>query len=488
MRRHISMQRRFDCTVVEDIRLNLNCRDEIIPVLMGLQHIYSIPSLRKEILTLVAEDVNRQTREDLGREGLNHWQILVLASVRMGCNLDYDKLQDLAEQHRTLRHVMGIGDWDEKTNLGWRRIRDNVCLIRPETIEKISQLIVAAGHELEPEAIQKVRADSFVIQTNIHYPTESTLILDGTRKVIEFCGDLADMFGLPGWRQQTHLLKKIRQAVRVIGRQARSKSKKRQGNVKQSYQVLLRRAKKVLDRADELFQTLETECDIDVASICKMADLQEFSARTRQVCDTAYRRVILGEEVPNSEKLFSIFEPHTQLYKRGKASEPIQFGRLVLIYEDRAGFIVHHHIMPREAQDQDVAVDQTRILQTRAGGKIKELSLDCGFHSPENQQVLQSIISHPCLPKKGSNQAAEQNEKASVRFRQARKRHSGVESAIGAMQSGNGLKRSRDRHLIGFERYVALGILGRNLHTLGKILIQQEDPLCEAACSYRAAA
>lgn len=227
---------------------------------------------------------------------------------------------------------------------------------------------------------------------------------------------------------------------------------------------------------------------MDLGLLGKLAELRGFMARTRQVCSTAYRRVMLGEVVPNSEKLFSIFEPHTQLYKRGKASTPIQFGRQALIYEDSAGFVVHHHIMPRDSHDQDVAVEQTRILQERVGDKIEELSFDCGFHSPENQEGLQSLVAYPCLPKKGNKQSAEQMDDASVRFRQARKRHAGVESAIGAMQSGNGLKRSRDRQLIGFERYVALGILGRNLHALGKIVIQQEDELCEAACSYRAAA
>jgi hypothetical protein len=274
----------------------------------------------------------------------------------------------------------------------------------------------------------------------------------------------------------------------MIGRPARSKSKMQKGSVKLSYKILLKRAKQVLDRADALIRTLESESEMDMASIGKLADLLDFMARTRQVCGTAYGRVILGEEVPHSEKLFSIFETHTQLYKRGKASEAVQFGRLVLIFEDRAGFVVHHHLLPREAQDQDVAVEQTRLLQKRVGDKIKGLSFDCGFHSPDNQKGLQSIVQHPCLPKTGSYQAVEQMEKANVRFRQARKHHAGVEAAIGAMQSGNGLKRSRDRRLIGFERYVALGILGRNLHTLGKIVIQQEDEWCEAACSHRAAA
>lgn len=440
-----------------------------------------------EILQLVGQDVHQETRDDCGREGLDLWQILVLAAVRLGCNLNYDKLQDLAEQHRTLRHVMGVGDWDEDTNFSWRRIRDNVCLHQPATIERISHLVVAAGHRLVPDAIHKVRADSFVVETNIHHPTESSLILDGVRKVMELCAELAGTFELPGWRQQAHLFKKIKQIVRLIGRHARSKSEKHKQRVKQSYQRLFRRAAVVLQRAEELAQALETGGNLDLAATARVADLQVYISRTRHVCGTAHRRVVLGEQVPNQEKLFSIFEPHTQLYKRGKAGQPVQFGRLVLIYEDQAGFVVHHHLLPRDAQDREVAIAQTRRLQERVGGKIRELSFDSGFHSPENQKELAKLIPHPCLPAMGTHQAAAQQAKTSVRFHAARKRHAGVESAVGALQSGNGLKRSRDRSTPGFERYVILGILGRNIHTLGKLLIQRENASCEAACTYRAA-
>ena len=92
MRKPHSNQKRFDCHAVHQVQLNLNCRDEIIPVLRSLQHVYSTPSLRQEILSLVAADVNRDSRHDRGREGLAYWQVLVLAGVRLGCNLDYDKL------------------------------------------------------------------------------------------------------------------------------------------------------------------------------------------------------------------------------------------------------------------------------------------------------------------------------------------------------------------------------------------------------------
>ena len=100
MRKPFSSQQRLDCNTVLHVPLNLECRDEIIPILRALQHIYSKPTLRDEILRLIADDVNKDARDDCGRDGLDYWQILVLAAVRLGCNLDYDKLQDLAEQHQ----------------------------------------------------------------------------------------------------------------------------------------------------------------------------------------------------------------------------------------------------------------------------------------------------------------------------------------------------------------------------------------------------
>jgi len=183
--------------------------------------------------------------------------------------------------------------------------------------------------------------------------------------------------------------------------------------------------------------------------------------------------------------LFSIFETHTQLYKRGKAAEPVQFGRQVLVYEDGAGFITHAYLLPRNADDHDVVVKQTRILQKRLGGRIRQASFDRGFHSPENQRQLAEIVAHPCVPMPGAIQAEQQEAEATVEFRQARQRHPGIESAINALQTGNGLSRCRDRSERGFSRYIQLSVLGRNLHVLGKILLAQEDAHCEAAESRR---
>ena len=488
MRKPHSHQKRFDCHAVNQVQLNFNCRDEIIPVLRSLQHIYSRPALRQEILRLVALDVNRDSRSDRGREGLDYWQVLVLAGVRLGCDLDYDKLQDLAEQHRALRHIMGIGDWETQVDFSWRRIRDNVCLLQSTTIDKISQALVAQGHQLVPDAAKRIRADSFVLETNIHYPTESSLINDGVRKVIELSVDLADELNLSGWRQYQHLLKNIQQITREIGRIAARKGANYQQRMEKQYCQLLKQTKRILRRAKDLCEqalALPTaEWDVSVQT----SNIKHFMDLTQQVCNTARRRVLQGETVPNEDKLFSIFEPHTQLYKRGKAGEPVQFGRLLLVYEDAAGFLVHQHLMDRNAQDVDVAIEQTRVLQQRLQNQIEEISFDCGFHSPENQTGLAKIVPLVCLPKKGKHQAAKQNASSSDAFRRARRRHSGVEAAIGALQAGNGMKRCRDKTELGFERYLSLGVFGRNLHTLGKLLIARENESAAAALSKRQAA
>ncbi len=488
MRKPFDRQKRLDCSAVQEVRLNLDCRDEIVPTLRALQHIYSQPKLREEILQAIARDVNRTTSRRRGRRGMDYWQILVLAAVRLGCNLDYDKLQDLAEQHRALRQVMGIGDWDEQTTFDWRRIRDNLTKIRPETIERIHQLVVAAGHELVPEAAETVRADSFVVETNIHYPTESSLIRDGLRKILTLGASLAFLLGVGGWRQHKHLDRKAKKLARQIERIAARKGADYQQRLKAPYRELLTLAQTVVDRAEALRIAIQKASAADPEVLGLDAELAVFIERTRHVCGTARRRVLEGEKVPNREKLFSLFETHTQLYKRGKANEPVQFGRQVLVYEDGAGFITHAYLLPREADDRDVVVDQTRRLQKRLGGRIQQASFDRGFHTPENQRELAEIIEHPCLPMPGRRQAAEQTEGASIEFRQARQRHPGIESAIAALEAGNGLARCRDRSERGFRRYIQLGVLGRNLHVLGKLLIAQEHGDRPAAQSRRKAA
>ena len=488
-------QERLDCLPISEVKLNLNCRDEIIPILRALQHVYSYAPLRRELLGLVGKDVNQGTSRKHGRRGLNYWEVTVLAAVRLGCNLDYDKLQDLAENHRSLQQIMGIGAWQaEDVDFDWRRLEDNLLKLRPETLKKVNDLIVRAGHELKPQAIASVRGDTFVVETNIHHPTESTLIGDGLRKIMRLAAGLAAENRLGGWRQHEHLLGSVRKLVREIGQASRAKG---QGadRLKPGYQKLLELAKDLLTRARQLLKALAFSVDqatftLDIVKSAVLPATREglllhYVTLTEKVCATARRRVLQGETVANEEKIFSIFEPHTELIKRGKQPVPIQYGHNVLVVEDAVGFVVEYRVVDNGVLDQDLVVPVMKELQKRFGGKIKSASFDRAFHTPENQKDLAEIVRTPCIAAKGQEKGRQQQKEGTVAFRKARQNHPGVESAVGALQAGNGLKRCRDRSKQGYERYVALGVLGRNLQTLGKLLLAQDHADCQAAKSKR---
>jgi hypothetical protein len=486
---------RLDGLPIPAVPLNLDCRDEIIPILRALQQVYGDAQARRELLTLVGKDINPTTSRRHGRRGLNYWEITVIAAVRLGCNLDYDKLQDLAENHRRLQQIMGIGDWEvEEVDFDARRLEDNVIKLRPETLKMLNDLIVRVGHALAPTAIAAVRGDTFVVETNIHYPSESTVIGDGLRTILPLAARLAAQHSVDDWRQHKHLARKVRRLVQQIGRVARTKG---QGTarVQPGYRDLLTLAAEVLGRARRLLQVLEVVGDQPGRPLAELRNtpapaaagprLAHYVALTEAVCDTARRRVLDGETVANADKVFSVFEPHTELIIRGKQPQDIQFGHSTLVIEDAAGFVIDYQVLADGVLDQDVVVPVMGKLQKRFGGKIQSASFDRAFHTPENQEKLAAIVGTPCLAAKGAEQGRKQQQQGSVAFRRARQRHPGVESAIGALQAGNGLKRCRDRSKRGYERYVGLGILGRNLHMLGKLLLAREQADCRAAKSKR---
>ena len=480
MRQPYNARPTLDCIPIPEVELNLQCRDEIVPILKALQHLYQHDDARQAILELVGKDVNASSSPKFGRPGLDYWEIVVLAAVRLGCNLDYDKLQDLAENHRKLRQIMGIGTWDEETVFDWRQLRDNITLLRPETIKKLNDLIVAVGHAQAPKALDKVRVDAFVVETNIHYPTESSLLRDGFRKIIPIAFSLAALLGLGGWRQQGHLLGRIQAMTLAIAKAARSKRKDKTARLQAVYRPLIELAEKLIRRARDLERIAAgTSADPKVLGLHK--ELKQYLDLTEKVLGTAKRRIVQGETVPNCEKVFSIFEPHTELINRGKTPNPIQFGHNVLVVEDAAGFICDYQVVPTGQTERAIVVDAMKELQARHDGKIKEASFDRGFHSPENQEKLADIFKTACLPPTGKKGATT----PSIKFRAARQRHPGVESAIGALQSGNGLERCRDRTETGYQRYVGLGVLGRNLQVLGKLLLAKESPGCLAAFTKR---
>jgi len=191
----------------------------------------------------------------------------------------------------------------------------------------------------------------------------------------------------------------------------------------------------------------------------------------RQI-DQTKRRVILGEVIPHAEKVFSIFEPHTEWISKGKAGVPVELGVKVCILEDQYQFILHHQVMEKKTDDQ-VTVSMVEEAKKRFQN-LNACSFDKGFHSPANQTGLKELLELVALPRKGKlsqpAQAAEQSET----FIKARHAHSAVESAINALEV-HGLDICLDHGIDGFKRYVALAVVARNIHRIGAILWQQEQ-------------
>jgi len=313
-----------------------------------------------------------------------------------------------------------------------------------------------------------------VVETNVHYPTDINLLFDAMRKVIALIAQLCQFYGFPGWRQSAYQVRQLKQLFRTAQTLKRSTSKDddkkaaRQKLIEEAHQAYLDYALTILQRVDF---TLEGLCQYYFAQESELAEVKHYMAHANRQIDQIKTRVIDGKPIPHEEKVFSIFEEHTEWISKGKAGVPQELGLKVCMLEDQFGFILHHQVM-QKMTDEQVAVPMVKAAQQ----KFKQLdscSFDKGFHSPQNQKDLPTLLNLVVLPKKGKRSSLEQRRENQEDFIQLRHQHSAVESAINALEN-HGLDRCPDHGLHGFQRYVSLAVLGRNLQILGNLIQQKQ--------------
>jgi IS5 family transposase len=483
MREIIKQQMDLGEVDVGAIEIDFQSRDDIPRLLRGLQHIYTTPALRDAVFAILAEVVPQRpdgsgpVSTDTGRPGMSQWQILVLGVLRLGLNTDYDRVGELANQHRTVRQMLGHADWSEASQWHVQTLKDNLRLFTPEVLGRINQVVVGAGHDLvknRPDEALAVRCDSFVVETDVHFPTDTNLLFDAVRKAIETSAERCDELGLSDWRQSAYNVRCLKKAYRRTQQLKRSKAKdedkraERAAAIAQAHRDYLDLAESFLARARETRGRLHVVYRVPAI---QLASLDDYIAHGERQIDQIDRRVLQGERIPHAEKVFSIFEPHTEWINKGKAGVLVELGLRVAITEDQHGFILSHRVMQQETDDQ-VAVPIVQAL-TAQFPEVNSVSMDKGFHSPANQRQLAEIIDFPVLPKKGRRAQAELEREHDPRFVHLRRRHSGVESAINALEV-HGLDVCPDHGIDGFKRYVALAVVGRNLHRLGAILLARD--------------
>jgi IS5 family transposase len=203
MRNAIDLQMKFGETAIKDIKFDLKSRDEIPKLLMGLQFIYTDPIVRKEVFDILTGIIPQGTNIRNGRPGMELWKILVLGVLRLNCNWDYDKVKEIADNHKKVREMLGHSEFEGTVTYPLQTIRDNISLFTPEILDKINQIVVKAGHNLvkKKEEPLKGKCDSFVVETDVHYPTDINLLFDAVRKMIRLIGILCSIAGSSEWRQ-----------------------------------------------------------------------------------------------------------------------------------------------------------------------------------------------------------------------------------------------------------------------------------------------
>jgi transposase, IS5 family len=185
MRLHHQIQDDLGNVPICDIQFNLKSRDDIPKLLMALQYVYCTKELKDTVLGKLDAVIPKKINRDMGRPGMNLWRILVLGTLRFGADCDFDRLKELVDHHSQVRQMLGFGAYDTKVTISLQSIRDNVKLLTPELLDEINQVIVGGGHALvkkNEENELRVRADSFVVKTDVHYPTDSNLLYDAVRK------------------------------------------------------------------------------------------------------------------------------------------------------------------------------------------------------------------------------------------------------------------------------------------------------------------
>jgi hypothetical protein len=465
---------------IDEIKFDLRSRDEIPKLLMGLQYIYCHEEYRDKIFEILKEMLSKGISSDNGRPGMTLWKILILGTLRLNCNWDYDKVKDIADNHHTLRLMLGHSSDDHETKYPIQTIKDNVGLFTPEILNKINKIVVDAGHNLVKKNGEELhgRCDSFVVETDVHYPTDINLLFDAIRKIITLVSRLCEGSLITIWRQSSHLLKKMKSIYRAAQksahsvRRSRTNKQRKEKKKEKAYKIFVEEALELVKRAKETIAKIDS---FDINNLAIVYSIENYITHAERQIDQITRRVMHGETIPHEEKVFSIFEEHTEWISKGKAGVPQELGLMVCILEDQYGFILNHEVMEKTT-DEKIAVPFTKKT-VELYPDLKSCSYDKNFWTPENKVVLEKILEKAILPKKGKLTEEEKAAESEEEYKYLRRKHSAVESGINALEN-HGLDRCLDNGIFGFKRYVALSIVARNLQNLGnKLFIEKQSQL-----------
>lgn len=438
------------------------------------QQISRILDHNPDILNLVHQDLKKSLdavnhkRPSGGRRGFHYTTENMLRMI-ICRKLEGASYRDIAvriDDSNFLRQFVRIY---EGPMMDYTTLNKLECVIRPETWKRINEVLAkwAAAHQ--KIGGESLRLDTTAVETNIHYPTDSSLLWDLYRVLarnIEAAREVAPV-AVGTRRLQVDRVKKLQhQIARAAGK------KKSQEAQKPLYEKLLGHANTICEWSRELLVTLMLNLDQNrygfessLLAEAIVAQLAHFLELAPKVIDQAHRRVVLGEQVPNDDKLFSLFEDHTELLIRGKAHKDIEFGHMVLISQVAGKFITHYDVFDKKPTKEHTLISAALDAHTAIFNALPQrLSADKGFYeSMDAIRRLEKKIETVAIGKKGKRDAAETAREHSPEFRLGQRFRAGVEGTISFLKRVFGMFRVLRKGWEHFAAEIGAAVFAHNL-------------------------
>jgi IS5 family transposase len=431
---------------------------------------------QKEMIERVRSDLVRGLKKPRsGRPGLTPQQILRALVLMRVKNWDYRELRERIADGLMLRQFTDFFCARVPKHDAFQR---GFIRLTPQTLKAVNDLVVQAAVDLGLEDGTKLRVDTTVVQTDIHHPTDNTLLWDVVRvvtRLVRRLGKALEPRRIKGFRDRT------RSARRRMYEIQRMTTRQRDEEQIGTYRKLISIAEEAVESARMALANTSkargTDLLADMAIEEIRKNIEHYCGLGSQVIDQARRRVLNGEQVPNAEKIYSIFEPHTDLIKRGKVRTPIEFGHKVFLAESAQGLITQYEVLKGNPSDE-VHVAPSLDRHMKAFGRVPELyGSDRGFFSEQNLvSCAQEGVKVVCIPQRGGKKtAAREAYEKSADFKQGQRFRAGIEGRISVLFRGRGMKRclaeGRDR----FELWVAAAVLANNLMRIAALLTKRSS-------------
>ncbi len=419
-------------------------------------------------------------KPDTGRCGITAPQVLRSLILMRVKNWDYRELRERIADGYTLRQFTGFYTQRVPKHDAFNRAFNK---LRPQTMQAINDLVLKAAIDLGVENGKKLRVDTTVVETDIHHPTDNTLLWDVVRILTRLIGRLAEMVpnGIEGFTNRTRSARRRMQEIQ------RMTARQRHNQQKDKYRQLIGVTQQVVENARGVLEKTKDECGLDLMDDIIIRELRRkidhYCQLGARVIDQTCRRVLEGEQVPTDQKIYSIFETHTDLIKRGKVQKPIEFGHKIFLAESARGLITQYRILDGNPSDH-THVKPSLQRHKKSFGFVPHLySSDRGFFSPDNiTQCQDAGVKLVCIPQRGGKRTSRREAfEKSPEFKKGQRFRAGIEGRISVLFRGRGMKRCLAEGRERFEVLVGAAVLTNNLMTIAHVLNQKEKRRRQAA-------